>query len=99
MTTFAQLDRARDRHRAVATRALLAVAVLVPSCVLFLQASNNERDELGGLAQAQHGVAYVRTLQPLIGAVVAAESTAVAGGTVNLQPVDRAALAVAAVDQ
>ena len=99
MTTFAQLDRARDRHRAVATRALLAVAVLVPSCVLFLQASNNERDELGALAQAQHGVAYLRTLQPLIGAVVAAESTAVAGGTVNLQPVDRAALAVAAVDQ
>ena len=99
MTTFAQLDRARDRHRAVATRALLAVAVLVPSCVLFLQASNNERDELDALALAQHGVAYVRTLQPLIGAVVAAESTAVSGGTVNLQPVDRAALAVAAVDQ
>jgi hypothetical protein len=99
MTTFAQLDRARDRHRAVAARALLAVAVLVPSCVLFLQAWNNERDDLGALAQAQHGVAYVRTLQPLIGAVVAAESTAVAGATVNLQPVDRAALAVAAVDQ
>ncbi len=99
MTTFAQLDRARDRHRAVATRALLAVAVLVPSCVLFLQAWNNERDDLGALAQQQHGVAYVRTLQPLIGAVVAAQSTAVAGGRVNLQPVDRAALAVAAVDQ
>ena len=99
MTTFAQLDRARDRHRAVATRALLAVAVLVPSCVLFLQAWGNERDDLGALAQQQHGVAYVRTLQPLIGAVVAAESTAVAGGRVNLQPVDRAALAVTAVDQ
>jgi hypothetical protein len=99
MTTFAQLDRARDRHRAVATRALLAVAVLVPTCVLFLQAWNNERGELDALAGQQHGVAYVRALQPLIGAVVAAESTAVAGGTVNLQPVDRAALAVAAVDQ
>jgi hypothetical protein len=99
MTTFAQLDRARDRRRAVAIRALLAVAVLVPSCVLFLQAWNNERDDLGALARAQHGLTYVRTLQPLVGAVVAAESTAVAGGTVNLQPVDRAALAVAAVDQ
>jgi len=99
MTTFAQLDRARDRHRAVATRAILAVAVLVPSCVLFLQAWNNERGELDTLAGQQHGVAYVRALQPLIGAVVAAESTAVAGATVNLQPVDRAALAVAAVDQ
>jgi hypothetical protein len=98
MTTFAQLDRARDRHRAVATRALLAVAVLVPSCVLFLQAWNDERDDLVALARQQHGVAYVRALQPLIGAVVAAESTAVAGGPVNLQPVDRAALAVAAVD-
>ena len=98
MTTFAQLDRARDRHRAVASRALLAVAVLVPSCVLFLQAWNNERDDLDALAQQQHGVAYVRTLEPLIGAVVAAESTAVTGGRVNLQPVDRAALAVAAVD-
>ena len=98
MTTFAQLDRARDRHRAVASRALLAVAVLVPSCVLFLQAWNNERDDLVALAQQQHGVAYVRTLEPLIGAVVAAESTAVVGGRVNLQPVDRAALAVAAVD-
>jgi hypothetical protein len=99
MTTFAQLDRARDRHRAVATRAILAVAVLVPSCVLFLQAWNNERGELDSLAGQQHGVAYVRALQPLIGAVVAAESTAVAGATVNLQPVDRAALAVAVVDQ
>jgi hypothetical protein len=99
MTTFAQLDRARDRHRAVAARALLAVAVLVPSCVLFLQAWNNERDDRTALARQQHGVAYVRALQPLIGAVVAAESTAVAGGAVNLQPVDRAALAVAAVDQ
>ena len=76
MTTFAQLDRARDRHRAVATRALLAVAVLVPSCVLFLQAWNNERSDLDALARQQHGVAYVRTLQPLIGAVVAAESKA-----------------------
>ena len=73
--------------------------MLVPSCVLFLQAWGNERDDLGALAQQQHGVAYVRTLQPLIGAVVAAESTAVAGGRVNLQPVDRAALAVTAVDQ
>jgi len=67
--------------------------------VLFLQAWNNERGELDTLAGQQHGVAYVRALQPLIGAVVAAESTAVAGATVNLQPVDRAALAVAAVDQ
>jgi hypothetical protein len=99
MTTFAQLDRARDRHRAVASRALLAVAVLVPACVLFIQAWGNERRGLDAMTKQQHGVAYVRALQSLIGAVAAAQSVAVSGGTVSLRPIDRAALAVTAVDQ
>jgi hypothetical protein len=99
MTTFAQLDRARSRHRAIAMRALLAIAVLVPSCVLFIQVWDNHGRDIDAMTTGRHGAAYVGAVGSLINAVVAAESVAVSGGSVTLQPVDRAAVAVAALDQ
>ena len=99
MTTFAQLDSARTRHRAVAWRALLAVAVLVPTAVLFMQAWGSERRSLDAATTERHGVAYVRALEQTIVSVVVAESAAVAGDTPDLRPVDRAALAVTSVDE
>jgi hypothetical protein len=98
MTTFAQLDRARSTHRAIAWRALLAIAVLAPTCVLFVQVWGNQSRNLATLANQRHGVAYVRAVESAIAAVVTAQSAAVAGRTPDLQPVDRAALAVAALD-
>jgi hypothetical protein len=67
--------------------------------VLFVQAWMGERDDLTSMGTQRHGIAYVRALQSLIGAVVTAQSVAVAGGSVTLQPVDRAADAVAAADR
>lgn len=99
MTTFAQLDSARTRHRAIAWRALLAIAVLVPTAVLFMQAWGNEQRSLDAATTERHGVAYVRALEQTIVSVVVAESAAVAGDTPDLRPVDRAALAVTSVDE
>jgi hypothetical protein len=66
--------------------------------VLFVQVWGNQSRNLATLANQRHGVAYIRAVGSAIAAVVAAQSTAVAGRTPDLQPVDRAALAVAALD-
>ena len=79
-------------------RVLLALAVLAPTCILFVQVWGNQSRSLVTLANQRHGVVYLRALGTAVAAVVTAQSTAVGGRTPDLQPVDRAALALTAVD-
>jgi hypothetical protein len=80
-------------------RGLLAVALLVPITVLFGQVWQDKSGQAAAIADERDGVAYLRTLVPLVSALSYAESIAVNGDKADLTPVDRAWSAVAAVDK
>jgi hypothetical protein len=84
--------------RAITWRALLAVAVIVPVAVLFGQMWNAKGATAEAVANERRGIEYLRAITPVTTALVAAESVAVNGETVDFAAIDRAMLQLARTD-
>src|SRR5215475_8767228 len=98
MTTDVFRDAPRPWVRSAAIRAVLAIVIATPACMLFLQVFHSQRTDLAANGTERHGVAYLRALQPVLASVVGAETLAIRGGSVDLRAVDRSVLAASAVD-
>src|SRR5690242_15384816 len=98
MMTDGFRDGPRPWVRSAAIRAVLAIVIAIPACMLFLQVLHGQRAQLAANGIGRHGVAYLRALQPVLASVLAAETVAVRGGSVDLKAVDRAVLAASTVD-
>jgi hypothetical protein len=79
-------------------RLLLAVVLVVPVVLLFLAARRPAVDEQSRADQELLGVDYLRTLQPLTVALLAAQADAVAGRSVNTAAMTQAFAAMDAAD-
>jgi hypothetical protein len=84
--------------RRVVALVAIVVVLCVPLAILFGAFWSDKAGDHGFNAGKQRGVAYLKPLTELIGAVVAAQSAAVRGQPVNTGPVDQAVTAVNAVD-
>ena len=79
---MAATARSRSRGWSVA-RILAVLLILAPVGVLFVTSRRPAVDEQNRTAQELLGVDYLRALQPLTVALLAAQSEAVAGRSVN----------------
>jgi hypothetical protein len=79
-------------------RIVCVLALLVPTGFLYAGARGPANDQDGPASQELLGVAYLRALQPLTTALLAAEADAVAGRTVDPAALNQAMSGVDAVD-
>ncbi|MEV4755626.1 hypothetical protein AB0J86_11020 [Micromonospora sp. NPDC049559] len=98
MTIPAQRARRWPDTLGLALPLLLAVALLVPVAVLFLQARQTTDADRAFAQRERHGVEYLRALGPVTVALVDAESATVAGRTVPGEELSRAVAEMTTVD-
>jgi hypothetical protein len=79
-------------------RALLAIAILLPVSVLFVHGWRVDSDVATSTKQEQHGVAYLRVLQPVLTALTADESLAVSREAVPFEALQHAMTAAGTLD-
>jgi hypothetical protein len=77
---------------------LLAVTLLVPVAVLFVQTRQAQGEEESFAQKERHGIQYLQALYQVTTALMDAESAAVAGRSVPNDALSRAVTATAAVD-
>jgi hypothetical protein len=79
--------------------AILALAVLVPAAVLFAQVWSDAGDKVTYAQKERHGIAYLQALGPVATALTDAQSSAVAGVSVNTSRLRQAVDAATTADQ
>lgn len=85
--------------RPAVLRSLLALAVLIPVGVLFVQLWQGQSERLSFAAKERHGIEYLTSLSQVTTALTDAQSTAVAGRAVDRTALTRAVDATSAVDE
>jgi hypothetical protein len=99
MTDRVLTDLRPVRRRSAALPIVFAtlLAVLLAALVIKVWRSDNQR--VAQIRDERQGVAYLRTLPPLLAALTEAQSQAVAGQPVDFDALDRAAQAVDTTDR
>jgi hypothetical protein len=77
---------------------LLAVTLLVPVAILFVQLHQIQADKEAFAKRERHGIEYLRSLYQVTTALMDAESAAVAGRSISSDALTRAVNATTAVD-
>jgi hypothetical protein len=98
MTVQSRETRGWTGGRRLVLAALLALALLVPLGVLFLDHDRYLGERTSAATQERHGIEYLLSLSQLTIALVDAQSGAVSGAPVSPEVLDRAVADVAAVD-
>jgi hypothetical protein len=98
MTVHTRQARGRTVGRRRVLAALLALAILVPLGVLFLDHNRDLSHGRSNAAQERHGIEYLLALSKLTIALTDAQSAAVGGEPVSRELLDRAVAGVAEVD-
>jgi preprotein translocase subunit SecG len=77
---------------------LLAVTLLVPVAILFVQTRQSQGEEESFAQKERHGIQYLQALYQVTTALMDAQSAAVAGRSVPADALSRAVIATTAVD-
>ncbi|HEY6595049.1 MAG TPA: hypothetical protein VI011_13260 [Asanoa sp.] len=98
MTRATPRERARSRASAALLSALV-IALLVPTCVLFVNAWGNVQDRRAATEREADGLTYLRPLNGVLLALADAQSAAVDGRPIQTDQLTSAIQQAAAVDE
>ncbi|MCY7341823.1 MAG: hypothetical protein LH603_08235 [Pseudonocardia sp.] len=87
-----------DRARRVGRAFAIALALLLPSAVLFALVTASTTQEAADIDRARAGVGYARAAGPLLGELATAQAAAARGDNIDGQAVGQALTAVDAAD-
>ena len=98
MTVQTRETRGWTGGRGLVVASLLALALVVPLGILFLDHSRYQSERMSMATQERHGIEYLLSLGQLMIALVDAQSGAISGAPVSPEVLDRAVADVAEVD-